>query len=407
MSQDVRELGFDPERLARIDKLLAGYVDDGKLAGWQVAITRKGQVVHDAGYGWRDREAGKPVESDTLWRIASMTKPITSVTAMTLWEEGVFDLNDPVSTWIPSFADARVYTGGVGRTMQTKPATEPVRVWHLLSHTSGMTAGFLRSSHVDQLYRDAGYEFGAPAGHDLAACVDDWARLPLLFNPGSAWGYGVSTDVVGRLIEIWTGQRLDQAFANRVLEPLGMKDTCWWVGDARADRLAALYVPDDDFQAVRYEFSDHVGRSEPTIHSGGGGLISTMPDYLRFTQMLIGDGELEGTRILSPRTLRLMRSNHLVGDLDDNRADGFAETTFPGVGFGLGFAVLEDPLLMHSVANKGEYFWGGIYGTTFWCDPVDDLSCVFMTQLLPSDMHPIRAQLRQLVYSALIDRRPA
>jgi CubicO group peptidase (beta-lactamase class C family) len=213
----------------------------------------------------------------------------------------------------------------------------------------------------------------------------------------------VSTDVVGRHIEIWTGQRLDQAFSTRVHQPLGKKDTTWNVEDARADRLAALYVPGDDDLAQRSEYSEWLGRHEPAVHSGGGGLISSMPDYLRFTRMLTGGGAFEGTRILSPRTLELMRSNHLVGDLGDNHARGFAETTFPGVGFGLGFAVLEDPLKMHSVANLGEYFWGGIYGTSFWCDPVDDLSCVFMTQLLPSDMHPIRAQIRQLVYSALLD----
>ncbi len=397
---DVRELGFDPARLARLDKHLAKYVDDGKLAGWQLAITRHDQVVHEAAYGWRDREAGLVVEPDTVWRIASMTKPITSVTAMTLWEEGVFELTDPISKWIPAFEDARVYVGGVGRTLTTVPATEPIRVWHLLSHTSGLTAGFMRTSNVDAMYREAGYEFAAPAGHDLAACVEDWARLPLLFQPGEAWGYGVSTDVLGRLIEIWTGQTLDVAFENRVLGPLGMTSTGFSCGDT--DRLAALYFPDEDDLAQNAGFGD-LGREHPAILSGGGGLLSTMGDYLRFTRMLVGGGQLDGTRVLSPRTVELMRSNHLVGDLGELSTGGFAETTFDGIGFGLGFAVLLDPTRLHSIASPGEYYWGGIYGTVFWCDPVDDISCVFMTQLMPSSMHPIRSQLRQLVYSARTD----
>ncbi len=395
---DVRELGFDAGRLARLDKHLARYVDDGLLPGWHVAVTRGGETVHDSTYGWRDREAGLPVEPDTVWRIASMTKPITSVAAMTLWEEGVFELTDPIEKWLPAFADVRVYVRGTGPTMVTVPTPEPIRVWHLLSHTSGLTAGFMRTSVVDALYRDAGYEFGAPHA-TLAECVDDWARLPLLFQPGTAWGYGVSTDVLGRLVEIWTGQTLDVAIANRVLEPLGMVDTVWHCDDTRADRLAALYLPGDDGRAVRSEFSDVV-RQPPTVFSGGGGLLSTMSDYLRFTRMLVGEGELEGTRLLSPSTVRLMRGNHLPGDLGTLSTGGFAETTFDGIGFGLGFAVMLDPYKSHSVANVGEYYWGGIFSTAFWVDPVDDISCVFLTQLMPSSMHPIRSQLRQLVYSA-------
>jgi CubicO group peptidase (beta-lactamase class C family) len=393
---------LDPARLARLDKHFARYVDDGRLAGWQVALTTPDRTVHEASDGWRDREAGLAVEPDTVWRIASMTKPITSVTAMTLWEEGVFELQDPISKWLPAFADARVYARGHGQTMVTLPAAEPIRVWHLLSHTSGLTAGFMRGSVVDELYRDAGYEFAAPAHPSIAECVDDWARLPLLFQPGSAWGYGVSTDVLGRLIEIWTGQSLDVAFANRVLEPLGMTDTAFWCDPSRRDRLSALYVPDASGAAVRSEWSDAVTH-EPKILSGGGGLLSTMSDYLRFTRMLLQDGQLDGTRVLSPRTLRLMRSNHLDGDLAKLSTGGFAETTFEGVGFGLGFAVMCDPLKAHSPANAGEFYWGGMASTAFWVDPVDRLACVFMTQLMPSSTHPIRSQLRQLVHSAILD----
>lgn len=396
---DAQGMGFDPARLARLDKQLARYVDEGQLAGWQLAVTRHDRVVHEATYGWRDREAGVAVDSDTIWRIASMTKPITSVTAMTLFEEGVFDLNDPISRWLPEFENMQVYVTGTGEDIVTGPATEPIRVWHLLTHASGLTAGFIQNSVVDQLYREAGYEFAAPAGHDLAACVKDWARLPLLFEPGAAWGYGVSTDVLGRLIEIWTGQTLDVAFSNRVLEPLGMHDTGFWCG--RTDRLSALYYPDAEGKAALMGFND-LGRERPAVLSGGGGLLSTMHDYLRFTRMLAGDGELEGTRILSPKTVAMMRTNHLVGDLGERSTGGFAETTFDGVGFGLGFAVVMDPTRLHSIASPGEYFWGGIYGTVFWVDPVDDLTCVFMTQLMPAAHLPIRGQLRQLVYSARV-----
>ena len=394
--------GFDPARLARLDKHFARYVDDGRLPGWQLALTHRGETAHESTYGWRDREAGTPVEPDTIWRIASMTKPITSVAAMTLWEEGVFELTDPISNWLPEFADVRVYVKGNDHTMVTVPATEPIRVWHLLTHTSGLTAGFMRTSIVDQLYRDAGYEFGAPAGHDLAACVNDWAKLPLLFQPGSAWAYSVSTDVLGRLVEIWTGQTLDVAFANRVFEPLGMPDTGFFVEPSDYDRLAALYYAEADGQAERSPANEFVIDKLPPILSGGGGLVSTAGDYLRFTRMLVGEGELEGTRLLSPRTVRLMASNHLGTDLAAMSTGGFAETSFDGVGFGLGFAVLDDPVKSHSAASRGEFYWGGIFSTGFWVDPAEDITCLFMTQLMPSSFHPIRSQLRQLVYSATV-----
>jgi CubicO group peptidase (beta-lactamase class C family) len=396
-----RVSGFDPAGLARLDKHFARYVDDGRLAGWQLALTKGSDVVHESSYGWRDREAGVAVEPDTVWRIASMTKPITAVAAMALWQEGLFELTDPISNWLPEFADARVYVRGYAHTMVTEPATEPIRVWHLMAHTSGLTAGFMRTSLVDELYRDSGYEFGAPAGHDLAACVADWARLPLLFQPGSAWAYGVSSDVLGRLIEIWTGQPLDVAFANLVFEPLGMTDTGFFCNDDQQERLAALYHADESGLAARSPGSE-LKLVKPAVLSGGGGLVSTLSDYLRFTRMLGGGGEFEGTRLLAPRTVQLMASNHLGTDLAAMSTGGFAETSFEGVGFGLGFAVLDDPVKSHSPASRGEFYWGGIFSTAFWVDPVEDVTCVFMTQLMPSSFHPIRSQLRQLVYSALV-----
>lgn len=394
---------FDSGRLARLDKHLGTYVDDGRLAGCQLAVVHRDEVVHRAEYGWRNWEEGLPVEADTLWRIASMTKPLASVAAMTLWEEGVFELTDPISRWIPSFENVRVYDRGSAGAPFTVPATEPIRVWHLLSHTSGLSAAFIDTHVVDALYRKAGLDWTLPENLDLAATCELLAGLPLRFNPGTHWGYGASTDVLGRLIEIWTGQSLDAALAARVLAPLGMTDTTWWVEPERAERLSALYGPHPTSGlATRMDAMGARWLRQPKAHSAGGGLVSTLDDYLRFTRMLGRGGELDGTRLLAPRTLELMTQNHLPGDLQSLSAGGFAETSLEGVGFGLGFAVIEDPRMLRNGASKGEYYWGGAASTAFWVDPAEEVSVVFMSQLLPSTTYPIRSQLRQLVYSALI-----
>jgi CubicO group peptidase (beta-lactamase class C family) len=403
---DPDKVGFDPARLARIDGHFARYVDDGLLSGWQIVVTRRGHVAHASTYGSRDREAGLPVEPDTLWRIYSMTKPLTAVAAMALWEEGGFELTDEVSRWIPAFADVRVYDKGSALRPFTVPTTEPIRVWHLLTHTAGLTYGFMYTSVVDALYRAAGYEWGTPPGADLAQACEHWARLPLLFQPGTRWGYSVATDVLGRLVEVVSGQSLDEFLAARILDPLGMSDTRWWVDDADADRLAALYVPDPvTGRAVREERMAAAARRAPTMLSGGGGLISTAADYHRFTQMLLRGGELDGARILGSRTVRFMTTNHLPGGLDlgELSTGGFAESTFDGVGFGLGFGIVDNPLPAKTLASPGEYFWGGAASTTFWVDPAEELTAMLFTQLLPSSTHPVRPQLRQLVYSALTD----
>jgi CubicO group peptidase (beta-lactamase class C family) len=400
---DAADLGFDPSRLARVDKHLAAYVDDGRLAGWELALTRGDEVAHVATYGWRDREADIQVDGNTLWRIASMTKPITAVVAMSLWEEGLFDLTDPISKWLPAYSDVRVYESGSAAEPRTVPAREPIRVWHLLSHSSGLSAGFIRAHVVDELYRNAGFDLGAPAGATLASCVDDWARLPLRFEPGTAWGYGVSTDVLGRLIEIWTGQRLDQAVAARLTVPLGMNDTVWHADPTRVSRLGSIYVRDPESgRATVHELLGTMGRQEPNVFSGGGGMLSTLPDYTRFTRMLAGGGTYDGVRILAPATVRLMTANHLPGDLAQLSTGGFAETTFDGVGFGLGFATVVDPTLLRTSGSRGEFFWGGVMSTVFWVDPATGVTCTFMTQLFPSYTYPIRRQLRQLVYAALV-----
>src|SRR5207253_3291577 len=230
--------------LQRIARHFARYVDDGRLPGWLLAVTRGGRVVHVSTYGQRDVEADRPVELDTVFRIYSMTKPVTSVAAMMLYEEGAFELKDPVSRFIPSFADVRVYSEGSSLKHRTEPATEPVRIWHLLTHTSGLTYGFHYTHPVDALYRNAGFEWASPDGMDLATCCDAWAGLPLLFQPGAEWNYGVSTDVLGRVVEVASGLTLDAFFRDRIFEPLGMADTAFSVPESGAARLGALYTPD-------------------------------------------------------------------------------------------------------------------------------------------------------------------
>jgi CubicO group peptidase (beta-lactamase class C family) len=403
---DPARLGFDPARLARIDRHFARYVDEGRLAGWQIVVTRRGEVAHSSTYGQRDRAAGSLVEPDTLWRIYSMTKPVTSVAAMMLWEEGRFELTDEISRWIPAFADVRVFDKGSTLKHYTVPATEPIRVWHLLTHTAGLTYGFMQTSVVDGLYRAAGYDLDAPAGVDLADACDAWAKLPLLFQPGTGFGYSVATDVLGRLVEVISGQTLEEFFAQRILGSLGMTDTRWSVDESDAKRLATLYAPHPvTGQAMPYDLLGTRALQPPTFLSGGGGLISTAADYHRFTQMLLRGGELDGVRLLGPRTLRFMTRNHLPGgkDLGELSAGGFAETILDGIGFGLGFAVVEDPIPSRLPSSAGEFYWGGLASTAFWVDPTEEITAMLFTQLVPSSTYPLRSQLRQLVYSAIVE----
>ncbi len=271
---DPAEVGFDPARLARIDKHFARYVDEQKLAGWLITIARHGKLAHVSTYGQRDIEAGLPVESDSLWRIYSMTKPITSVAAMILYEEGGFELTDPVYKYIPSFRDVRVFAGGSDVSYKTVPATEPIRIWHLLSHTSGLTYGFMRNHPVDAIYRARGYEWGSPRGADLAAVCDDFASMPLLFQPGSEWSYSVATDVLGRVVEVVSGQRLDEFFASRIFGPLAMTDSAFFAGPAEVSRLAALYTRSPETgAAMRMDAMGNAALKEPVYLSGGGGLV--------------------------------------------------------------------------------------------------------------------------------------
>jgi CubicO group peptidase (beta-lactamase class C family) len=407
---DPAEVGLDGERLGRIDGTFARYVDDGRLAGYLVTVSRHGKLAYVSGYGARDRDEGLPVESDTLWRIYSMTKPITSVAAMMLYEEGALQLTDPVSTFIPSFADLRVYTGGSDQNPLTVPVAEPMRVWHLLTHTSGLTYGFHRVHPVDAIYRTAGFDgAGGASTLDLAQTCDAWAALPLLFQPGAEWNYGVSTDVLGRVVEVASGQSLDEFFAERILRPLGMNDTTFWVEGDRASRLAALYGVSPRRGLVRLGSPWDNARVKSAMLSGGGGLVSTAADYHRFLQLLLDRpdspaGELEGVRLLSPRTVRYMGRNHLPGGADIatfGRAL-YAESPMHGSGFGLGFAVVTDPAALKVDCSAGELSWGGAASTAFWLDQAEGLTVSFFTQLIPSNTLPLRPQLRQLVYQSFV-----
>jgi CubicO group peptidase (beta-lactamase class C family) len=391
VEREPAEAGFDAHRLARIDRHFQRYVNDGKLPGFLAVVARDGHVVHVARYGRRDVEADLPVETDTLWRIYSMTKPITSVAAMLLWEEGAFELKDPVERFLECFADMRVWRGGSHTKPMTVPATEPIRMWHLLTHTAGLTYGFHYAHPLDAMYRAQGFEWGTPPGRDLQACCEAWGSLPLLFEPGTAWNYSVASDVLGRVIEVISGQSLDAFLAERIFGPLGMTETAFGATDP--SRLAALYT-------------SGLVREEPKplgMLSGGGGLISTAADYHRFTNMLLADGR----PLLGTRTLRYMARNHLPGGAEleafSRRVSGFAETAFAGHGFGLGFSVVEDPVAAKIAASPGELAWGGAASTAFWVDRAERITALFFTQLMPSSTYPLRPQLRQLVYQALVD----
>ncbi|UOY00314.1 serine hydrolase domain-containing protein [Blastococcus sp. PRF04-17] len=410
ITTDPAEVGLDAGRLARLDRRLARWVDDGQLPGFLVTVARHGALVHVGRQGLRDVENGLPVEEDTRWRIFSMTKPITSVAAMMLYEEGAFELSDPISKWLPEFAETRVYVAGSAMKPVTAPQVEPIRVRHLLTHTSGLTYGFHHAHPVDAMYRAMGHEWGTPPGADSAEVCRQWASVPLVFQPGSEWNYGVSTDVLGRLVEVWSGLPLDAFFEQRIFGPLGMRSTSFGLRpDDDPEPLAKLYGatprPSGATGFAFLEAFDAAAHSKPAFLSGGGGLVSTAGDYLRFAELLRRGGSYDGGRLLGSRTIAFMTRNHLPGnaDLETFGRPLFAETPLRGVGFGLGFSMVIDPTRYGVVSSVGDYSWGGAASTAFYVDPVEDLTVSFYTQLLPSSTLPIRNYLRQLVNQALVD----
>jgi CubicO group peptidase (beta-lactamase class C family) len=396
--------GLSSERLERITTHFDSYVESRRLPGWLATVSRGGQLVWRGKGGHRDREQGLEVTDDTIWRIYSMTKPTVGIAVMMLYEEGRFDLLDEVGQWIPSLKDPRVWIGGTAESPETTPAKGPIRVHHLLTHMSGLTYGFQRRHPVDEIYRDRGYDFSFASGAGLAGAVDDWASMPLLFEPGTQWNYSVAFDVLGRLIEIWSGQALDVFMKERIFNPLGMTDTEWWCPPEKAERLAMLYVPSHG-ESVPFEKLANSVLHPPRLLGGGGGLLSTAYDYERFTAMMLRGGELDGARLLSSRTMEFMTENQLPGDADlaELAVDSYGEDEYRGVGFGLSMSVVTDGRKNKSLISDGSFAWGGAASTTFWVDPLEDLTVAFYTQLLPTGTYPIKRELAQLVYQALAD----
>lgn len=401
----VKSLGFSPERLQRIDRFLeTRYVGPGRLPCAQFLLARGGEVVHQTILGQQDPERGVALAEDTVYRIYSMTKPVTSVALMTLVEEGLVALDDPVARHIPEWKDLAVFSAGTGPYLTTPPA-RPMQVVDLLRHTSGLTYDFQNRTNIDAAYRKLKLE-NMHSGHDLETMVQHLATLPLEFSPGEAWNYSIATDVVGYLVQKLAGQPLDQVLQDRVFTPLKMIDTGFHVRDDQRERFAACYNPTPD---GKLKLQDDARKSPylapPSMLSGGGGLVGTAADYLRFANMLLNRGELDGVRILAPKTVDLMTANHLPGgaDLTEVSRSLFSESTNAGIGFGLGFAVVFDPPQTLIPCSLGEYFWGGAASTAFWVDPVEEVTAVFMTQLMPSSTYPIRRELRTLVYSALME----
>jgi CubicO group peptidase (beta-lactamase class C family) len=399
--------GFCTDRLARIDQFLNDkYIGPGKLPGAQVQVFRSGALVHETVIGHRDVERGLALTRDTVYRIYSMTKPITSLVFMMLVEEGRVALDDPVTRFIPEWKQLGVYSAGTGPWVTT-PCARPMQMVDLLRHTSGLTYGFQMRSNVDAAYR-ALKVADRDRSLDTTRFIDELSRLPLEFSPGDAWNYSVSTDVLGVLIERITGQPFAEVLQERVFGPLGMKDTRFIVGADQKDRFAACYLP--TAQGGMSLLDDPLTSpylSAPVFFSGGGGLVSTADDYMRFCRMLLAGGQLDGHTFVAPATLRLMTANHLPGgkDLTALSRSLFSESTNAGVGFGLGFAVVFDPVRAMMPSSAGEYYWGGAASTAFWVDPVEDIAVVFMTQLLGSSTYPVRRELRTLVYSALLEPR--
>lgn len=396
---------FDPARLARLDAFIKErYLDTGLLPHAQVLIARDGEIAHFSSQG-PAREGGKGIDEGSLFRIASMTKPITSVAFMMLVEEGKVALDTPVHHVLPEFKNLGVYNGGgAGVPFLTKPCERPMQMVDLLRHTSGLTYSFQNRSNMDAAYREGKLE-NWHGNLDLDEFVAALGRIPLEFSPGTAWNYSVSTDVLGACVQRLSGQSLDQFFASRIFQPLKMDDTFFAVPEDKTDRLTDCYTFVPGKGRVMYDRGAESAWSRmPRQLSGGGGLVSTALDYHRFCQMLLNGGELEGERIIGRKTLDLMTMNHLPGngDLASWSQSLFSEATNAGVGFGLGFAVNIDPAANLIQGSAGEYYWGGMFSTAFFVDPVEKVHMVFMTQLSPSSTYPIRRELKTLIYSALI-----
>jgi CubicO group peptidase (beta-lactamase class C family) len=392
------------------------YIDAGRFPGTQLLVYRRGKVVHSAVQGFADVERKTPVKDDTIYRIYSMTKPITSVAFMMLVEEGRVALDEPVHKYIPEWKNLGVFQAGAAPAFLTKAPSRPMLIVDLLRHTSGLTYGFQQRSNVDAAYREMKIS-EIERGRTLQLMIEDLAKIPLEFSPGEAWNYSVSADVLGYLVGKISGKPFEQFLKERIFEPLGMTDTDFFVPADKAHRFAACYSADPK-GGMTFHATERKGDltlqddptnspflSPPTFISGGGGLCSTVADYLTFCRALINGGELGGVRLIGPKTLALMTSNHLPGgcDLPAVSRSLFSEAAYHGIGFGLGFSVTMNPAQTLIPGSAGEYSWGGAATTSFWIDPAEELIAIFMTQVLPSNAYPIRRELRTMIYAAITD----
>jgi CubicO group peptidase (beta-lactamase class C family) len=395
-------VGLSAERLQRINQLVESKIKDGKLVGAITLVARRGKIVHFETAGQADAENNKPLKRDALFRIYSMTKPITTVAAMMLYEEGKFQLDDPVAWYLPEFKDVQVY-GENGALVKPK---RPISIRDLMSHTSGLTYGFFSDTPVDRQYRAANL-LGSEI--TLAEFSKKLAALPLLFHPGEQWQYGVSTDVLGRLVEVLSGVSLDEFFRQRIFKPLGMKDSGFDVPADKLDRFTVNYqwgmspfgMANDNAKRV---IADHPSKSRyarpAKFYSGGGGLISTASDYLRFCQMMLNGGALDGVRLLSPKTVQLMTMDHSTNAKKPTAGVKPAN----GAGFGLGFQVVTDAAEHQRIGSLGAYDWAGAASTSFFIDPKEQIIAIMMTQKMPTDMR-VMAEFRTMVYQAIIESK--
>jgi CubicO group peptidase (beta-lactamase class C family) len=397
--------GFSPQRLERLTQFLQTAVDQKEIPGATVVVARNGKVVYERAIGFQDREKSLPMKTNAIFRIASMTKPITSVAVMMLAEEGKVDLLAPVSQYLPELKDVKVgvekrdgTTGAV--TLVLEDAKQPITVQDLLRHTSGLVYGPFGNTLVHQAYNKANL---FDNGQTLAEFVTKLTKLPLAHQPGTVWEYGMSTDVLGRIVEVVSGMPFDQFVAERITKPLGMKDTAFYLTPEQAPRLAELQMdPATGKRPPSNEAAD-LTREKLKWFSGGGGLLSTVDDYARFCQMLLNGGELDGTRLLSPKTLAIMTSDQLVPGMALSGFEDLAPTSGLGQSFGLGFAVRTKLGPNPLDGSVGDYFWAGAYGTYFWIDPQTRMFAVFMAQMPFPAAGPYRRAMRELVYGAMVN----
>jgi CubicO group peptidase (beta-lactamase class C family) len=394
---DPDSLGLDSVVLENIRQYLNDtYVDDGKYVGTMTLVSRKGQVAYLDSLGFMDRENKRPMQEDAIFRIYSMSKAITSIAIMQLYEKSKFRLDDPVYWYIPSWKNLRVYQSGVYPNFLTSRPERHMTIRDLLTHMSGLTYDFMYKSNVDAAYRKTKVQ----QAETLEEFVEILSTLPLEFSPGNKWNYSVSTDVLGYLVEVISGMKLEEYFNTNIFEPLNMEDTSFSCPQEKVDRLASLYehVPNGEPRLLEIPFLN------TKMASGGGGLFSTMVDYHNFCSMLLNQGEFNGKRLIGRKTLELMTVNHLPNnqDLTEMSESAFSETPYAGVGFGLGFSVMLDPAKSQTTSDIGEYGWGGAASTVFMINPKEDMFIIFLTQLLPSSTYQVRRELRSLVYSSLM-----